>query len=138
MNTDRPKSSSEMVGKISGIRLPTNSFHVIRNPIAVLIVAPFSPDRDITYSTRHPPAKGQWGSIIPRAGARFESLEPTSAEVECLGHIKFWRKWTKPSKNNAERKPRRTTKGNLLSPIMKFIFCSHGGRARRLWGGQLW
>lgn len=111
-------------------QVPTNSFHVMRTPIAVMSVAPFSPHRDFNSPTRHRPSKLHRGTIVPRTGARFESLEPTSPKVDCLGHIKLRRKWTKSSNHSAEKKPGRTTKGNLLCQIMKFIFSSHGG------GGQ--
>jgi len=109
-----------------GRQMPTNSFHVIRSPIAVLTVAPFSPDRDFKSPSRHRLAKTHWGSIIPRKGAGFESGEPTSPEVGCMGQIKLKQKWTKASEHRAEKKPGRTAKGTL-SKLVKFIFGNRGG-----------
>nr|ABK26374.1 unknown [Picea sitchensis] len=110
-----------------GHQMPANSFHVIKTQIAVLLLAPFSPGRDLKrliYSTRHRHTKAPRTFIIPRRGAGFESQEPASPKVGCLGQIKLKKKWANASKHRVEKKPR--AKGKL-SKLWKFIFGSHGG-----------
>jgi len=108
-----------------GHQIPTKSSLVIRPPIAVLTVATFSPGRDLKrldYSTRHRPTKARWSSVIPDNGAGFESEEPTSPEVGCMGQVKLKQKLAEASKHRTEKKP--PVKGKL-SKLRKFIFGSH-------------
>lgn len=121
-----------------GHQIPASSFHVIKTQVAVLLLAPFSPGRDLKrliYSTRHRHTKAQRAFLIPRTGPGFESQEPTSPKVGCLGQIKLKQKWGNASKQRAKKKSWAKFK---LSKLRKFIFGSRGrGRGGGCGEGKL-
>ncbi|GLJ47553.1 hypothetical protein SUGI_1004290 [Cryptomeria japonica] len=101
----------------------SGSLQGIRTSVAMVMSTPFSPGRDLNrpvdYSSRlRSPKRANACSIIPRRDSGFESQEPSSPEISCIGQIKLKQKWSKASKRGEKGSKDR----KLLSKLKNLLF----------------